>query len=442
MTTETLDLVLPDIPRIHTALAEWLSCIVYVCYANRRIVGWKFAVFSVAMLGAQALFLSLTAGLESVWWIACMGAAVGMMYLYLYVCGKMNWKECAYHCTGAFVAAEAAASLEWQLYCFLYYGCGWEKSWLKPVCLLLIFGLFYACMWWLKGHRRELNDIVVTNRELVSYIMIGIAVFLFSNLGFISIRTPYANWYAAEIFRVRTIVDLGGLAILHAYHLQRAELRTRHELENIQMILENQYMQYQQAQEAVDIINYKYHDLKHHILVLRTEENDKRRNQYLDRMEEEICAYEAQNKTGNKVLDTLLTAKSLYCRKNDIIMTSVVDGTLFGFMDVMDICSIFGNALDNAIEHEKQILDKDKRIINVKAYAQQRFLIIRFENYCEDLVVFQEELPVTTKTDTREHGYGVKSLRYTVRKYGGEVNFELRDSWFIVKILIPMNMSQ
>ncbi len=34
MTTETLDLVLPDIPRIHTALAEWLSCIVYVCYAG------------------------------------------------------------------------------------------------------------------------------------------------------------------------------------------------------------------------------------------------------------------------------------------------------------------------------------------------------------------------------------------------------------------------
>lgn len=64
-------------------------------------------------------------------------------------------------------------------------------------------------------------------------------------------------------------------------------------------------------------------------------------------MEAEIRQYEAQNKTGNKVLDTVLTSKSLYCNKNGITFTCVADGTLLGFMDVMDICSIFGNALDN-----------------------------------------------------------------------------------------------
>ena len=50
-----------------------------------------------------------------------------------------------------------------------------------------------------------------------------------------------------------------------------------------------------------------------------------------------------------------LQRKSLYCNKHGIIFTCVADGTLLDFMDVMDICSIFGNALDNAIECEMKI---------------------------------------------------------------------------------------
>ena len=78
-------------------------------------------------------------------------------------------------------------------------------------------------------------------------------------------------------------------------------------------------------------------------------------------MEADIKKYESQNKTGNKVLDTVLTTKSLYCAKHNITFTCVADGTLLDFMDVMDICSIFGNALDNAIECELKIPDKEKR---------------------------------------------------------------------------------
>lgn len=441
MKMDVIRMVLPDIPRIYTALAEWLACFVCIYSSRRRLHSWKFAGFSVMVLGVQALFLELTGGLEGIWWILCMMTAIGIMYLYIRISCEMSWKDCVYYCTGAFVAAEAAASLEWQFYCFFYYYFGWKQLWIKYAWVILIYGLFYTFMWWIyRGYRRGTDDLKVTNRELAAYVTIGVAVFMISNLGFVSVQTPLTGQYTAEIFRIRTIVDLGGMALLYAYHIQRMELRARHELENVQRILHNQYVQYQQSQEAIDIINYKYHDLKHHILALRAEENDKKRNQYLDRMEEEIRSYEAQNKTGNKVLDTLLTAKSLYCMKNDITMTNVVDGALFEFMDVMDICSIFGNALDNAIEHELQIEEKEKRLIHVSAYSQHNFLLIRFENYCEDTINFQESLPVTTKKDTKEHGYGTKSLRYTVHKYGGEVHFETQDNWFIVKILIPMKM--
>ena len=364
-----------------------------------------------------------------------------MMYFFIFLCCDASAKDVGYICVRAFVVAEFAASIEWQLECFSYYVLGWQQVWMHLVWLTLIYGAVYLVTWKLfrKYDPRD-EALMITNRELFSYIIIGLAVFLISNVGFVSWRNPLGIRYIPEIFNVRTLIDLGGVAILYAYHVQRMDLRVRHELESVQTILHNQYIQYKQSQEAMDIINYKYHDLKHHIIALRAEENDKKRNDYLDKMEEEIKNYEAWNKTGNKVLDTLLTSKNLYCMKNDISMTCVVDGTLFEFMDTMDICSVFGNALDNAIEYEKKLPEKEKRLIHVSAFNQKNFLIVRFENYCEEQVDFGEGLPATTKEDARFHGYGLKSLRYTVRKYGGEVDVSTQDNWFNLKVLIPMEI--
>lgn len=441
MNGTALQMILPEIPRVFTAFAEWLACILCIMEMKRRITGWKFAGVCGLALVIQAVFLELTNGLENVLWILCMMAAVGLMYLFIFGCCEASAKDVAYMCVRAFVVAEFAASLEWQIDCYAYFMLGWTSQWFRMFWLIVVYGLVYTvvgvCFRKFAGAE---GDLMVTNKELLPYVSIGLAVFAISNMGFVFGNTPFNGPYMIQITTVRTLIDFGGVAIIYAYHVQRMDLRVRHELESVQTILHNQYVQYQQSQEAMDIINYKYHDLKHHIMALRAEENQEKREAYLDQMEEEIRNYEAQNKTGNKVLDTLLTSKNLFCMKNHISMTSVVDGTLFDFMDVMDICSIFGNALDNAIECEKKIKDREKRLIHVSAFSQRNFLIIRFENYCENDLKFDAELPTTTKEDSRFHGYGLKSIRYTVRKYGGEVDINVQDNWFELKILIPMEM--
>ena len=62
-------------------------------------------------------------------------------------------------------------------------------------------------------------------------------------------------------------------------------------------------------------------------------------------------------------------------------MTCVANGSLLDFINTMDICSIFGNALDNAVECEKEISDKEKRLIHVTVSEQKGFVLMRFENY-------------------------------------------------------------
>lgn len=433
--------VLPDIPRIYTALAEWLACLVCILGVKRRVQGWKLARISVGALILQSAFLQATAGAEGIWWMICMAMAIAGMYVFLSVCCDISLKDTGYYCVRAFVTAEFAASLEWQLDCFGYFVMGWKQPWIRGSLLIVIYTLVFLVGWFCYRKYENVEEaIMVTGKELVSCVIIGLSVFLISNLGFVSLTTPFSGKFATEIFNIRTLVDLGGVAILYAFHVQRVELRIRHELESVQNILHNQYVQYQQSQEAMDLIHYKYHDLKHHIIALRAQENAQQREAYLDKMEEEIQNFEAQNRTGNDVLDTLLNAKLLQCMKKDISMTCVVDGTLFSFMDTMDICSLFGNALDNAIEYEEKIAEKEKRLIHVTACAQKNFLVVRFENYCEEQMDFGKTFPVTTKDDTQFHGYGLKSLRYTVRKYGGEVSANTEENWFVLKVLVPMKM--
>lgn len=430
---------LPDIPRIFTALAEWLACILCICELKRKIGGGKLITVSLTFLSLQSVFLVMTDGMQGGFWILCMIIAVAMMYGYILVCCDISMITAGCYCARAFVIAEFAAALEWETYCYFVVDYRWDSSIFKIIWLVFTYTVVYGIIYILyKKVASQGKDCPATGKELVSYISLTIAVFCMSNLGFVFSNTPFGGHHSGDIFNVRMLVDLGGVAIMYALYVQKIEMYVHSELENMQIVLRNQYLQYEQSKEVIDLINYKYHDLKHYVVAIQAEENKEKRNSYFKRIEEEIGSFEIQNYTGNKVLDTLLTSKSLQCRRKGITLTSVVDGKLFDFIEDMDICSIFGNALDNAIECEEKIPDKEKRLIHVSAYSQKNFLIVRFENYYEGCLHLDEGIPVTTKRNKDFHGYGMKSLRYTVQKYGGEIDIDVRDSWFNLKLLIPI----
>lgn len=276
-----------------------------------------------------------------------------------------------------------------------------------------------------------------TAKELVFVIAIGSAVFFVSNLSFVYANTPFSSQITREIFNIRTLVDLSGLTILYAYHILRREMQAKYDLDAMRNILQSQYTLYRKSGESIDIVNRKYHDLKHQIAVLRAEEDSAKRLAFLDEMESEIKMYEAQNKTGNSVVDTILTGKSITCQKHNIELTCVVDGKLLNFMHVMDICTLFGNSLDNAIECEIQIEEQEKRLIHVEVVSKKDFIVLRFENYFEGDIEIEDNLPATTKANREYHGYGIKSIKYTAKKYGGWVTINKKGNWFELNIVIP-----
>ncbi len=429
------------IPRYYTALAEWLSCmlLVAVFYDQRRLHGWRLAAVSAAGLAVLALELTLTADLPVAFWALAMAGSAALMLALLLWCLDLRPVEAGYVLTSAFMLAEFAASLSWQLY---YYYAAYFDGVQRPLAAFLVVAGTYALVYGLYGFLSHQSNpagrcIAVRGQELATAAVVAVLFFTVSNLSFIFPDTPFTSHYALEIFNIRTLVDLGALAVLFALYFQQQELHARYELDAIHTVLETQYVQYRQSRESIDLINRKYHDLKHQIAALRAEPDPQRRGAWLDAMEEDIRAYEAQDKTGNPVLDTVLTGKHLYCQKHGISLNTVADGTLLDFMNAMDICTIFGNALDNAVESVLKIPDKDKRLIHLSVSEERDFVFIRVENYFEGDVTFEAGLPRSTKNDDRFHGYGLKSIRYSAQRYGGTVSVTTQQNWFDLKILIP-----
>ncbi|MCD7918408.1 MAG: ATP-binding protein [Clostridiales bacterium] len=390
------------------------------------------------MLCLQVLFMELTEVVFLWLWVPCMLVAIGLMMLFIYLSCDIRPITAGYYCVRAFLLAELAASLAWQLYCYNV-GNQEEVLSLEILYTAVVYGAVFGLVWYLEKYwLTDSHDNQITWRELLPAVIIGGAVFAVSNLSFYYSNSPFSSTVVSDIHSIRTLADLSGVALLYAFHIQRASLRARYEVETLNTLLQSQYAQYCQSRESIELVNRKYHDLKHQIVVLRQEPDAAARSAYLDQMEADIRSYEAQNKTGNEALDIILTGKTLQCQENHIAITCVADGHLLDFMDTMDICSIFGNALDNAIQYEQTLPDYERRAIRLSVSQQKQFVLIHIANFFEGTLDFEDGIPQTTKGDRAFHGYGVKSIRAAAEKYRGSCSVEVEQSSFCLKLLIPL----
>lgn len=213
----------------------------------------------------------------------------------------------------------------------------------------------------------------------------------------------------------------------------------KQEKEMLDFLYKTQQEQYEVSKENIALINQKCHDLKHQIRALRNADKAEL-DRYLGEIEESVGIYEAIVKTGNDVLDTILTEKSLYCQKHGIQVTCVADGSQLGFIDTIDLYALLGNAVDNAIEAVGKFEEKEKRQIDVMVYRQHNFLVINIINPMPEQLVYEEGIPLTTKLDKRSHGFGLRSMKQIVKKYDGFLTISEEDGCFSLKMLIPIQL--
>lgn len=217
--------------------------------------------------------------------------------------------------------------------------------------------------------------------------------------------------------------------------LATRQLATEREVER-RMAAERE-RQYQLSRKNIDAINVKCHDIKHQIRSL-ADGGRVADGRALEDLASEIAIYDSAVKTENPALDVILTEKRLACSGEKITLAVNADGRALECLEPQEIYSLFGNALDNAIEAVRGIEEPERRLISLNVRRSGAMCVINVENSCDAAPTFRDGVPVTTKADVSSHGFGTRSMRGIVERHGGVLTFGCEDGIFHVDALLPM----
>ena len=235
-------------------------------------------------------------------------------------------------------------------------------------------------------------------------------------------------------------IDLNYIIILRMFHgfacvatlwtEYKLLCETRNEQDSViaERLFHERKRQYQVSQETIEAINIKCHDLRYQIRAL-TNSSVAGNRETIEDISRTVSIYDSLARTGNEALDTILTEKRLLCGHRNITLTCIADGDALCFMKPPDLYSLFGNALDNAIEASASLQPANRRSITLIVKQALGCVSIHVENFYEGTVEFDANgIPVTSKKtcsgerDTMSHGFGTRSMMAIVQRYGGTLS--------------------
>lgn len=247
------------------------------------------------------------------------------------------------------------------------------------------------------------------------YLLILFIIFMITFLPFFIIRNCQSSYY--------------GRLSEHQQYFLEAEL--------------NASKQYKAAQEETRAFRHDVQNNLTAVAMLMEQKKYDEAEQYINDMRTEVSSFSPKVVTGDEMLDSLISAKLAKMAENRIKfrIDGVIDGGL-GWKP-MDICTVFANALDNAIEAASQVAEGEPRDIgiNIKKTAHQR--LISISNSCKEDIdcnaLMDESLHFTSKADKRLHGFGMKNIQKVIEKNGGMMKINCENKRFSLDMILQRN---
>ncbi|ROR29127.1 sensor histidine kinase YesM [Mobilisporobacter senegalensis] len=267
------------------------------------------------------------------------------------------------------------------------------------------------------------------------------------NLTF-SIIIGYRIYYTKYIERVETaillfiifmiLVSTLCFIVTSEYYVQMKEIEHKNKVNMAQIKLQYEYFRNKQEDDLK--LRELYHDMKNHLLVLQNNlENDQKQN-YIKSILKEVKVIDSYIDTGNDFLNSIINEKYKEATAKGIDFNVQIDFSEISFMAPMDICTIFSNALDNAIEACEKNNNLEQKVMSVKARKIRNFLTITFENSSTENLMMENDEIISTKQDKLYHGFGLKNIRKIVEKYQGECKIKKDLEQFILYLVIPCSV--
>lgn len=202
--------------------------------------------------------------------------------------------------------------------------------------------------------------------------------------------------------------------------------------------------QYKKSQERTREFR---HDVTNNLTVLMYLLKEGKKSEasvYLDDMVGQVQNLALKYVTGDEMLDCIVAMKTEKMEKENIRF-SLEGGLENGLhMKPLEICTIFANLLDNAIEAQKKISDPQKeKWVEMSIKKSDQFFVIKIRNATDGLVAIDrlnKAERYTSKKDISHHGFGLQNIRQTVEGKNGVLKFENSENSFTVSVMLPRNL--
>ena len=240
------------------------------------------------------------------------------------------------------------------------------------------------------------------------------------------------NRIVAVSLAVAIFVGLAGAIFL----LNAAQTRAR--LLKVEAALEAQRFAFESKLEANDALRRMHHDIKNHLVYLRTLSSRSELLDHVDGIERDLALYTREAYTGIPSYDVVLNEKVAAAHGRGITVGVVMEPGAGAFIDDATVCTVLGNAMDNAIEAAAEVPDADNRLISVRSFERSGvFHLVVCNHFAEAPRGVGGKLR-SRKRGYRQEGIGLASMSYSLRAYEGALTYQIEGDRFMLDVAVPV----
>ena len=196
-------------------------------------------------------------------------------------------------------------------------------------------------------------------------------------------------------------------------------------ISNLQLQLQLQDAYLRHTSEYLQELRRYRHDRSNHIIALQAflQRGDTiGALEYLSGLGDSLKSEAPIIDTGNPAIDAVITEKLTAAKKLGVSVLHTVGIHPGVKMDMMDLTTVAGNCLDNAVEACGRVIAAGQQaFIELKFVEQHGALVFQMRNSSLPLADPGTELPETTKPDKENHGLGLQNVQRIIKKYSGKL---------------------